>query len=268
MNNAFTEHTNNGVVYMTAPVITAKHAFTTRVGGISTGAFSSLNFSYGRGDPDGNVTGNYRRLGEALGMDVFSAAFTKQVHGAEVRICTDAERAKPGDPAPYEADGLVTKVQGLPLLAFTADCVPVLLHDPIVRVAAAVHCGWRSSVLDILGAAVEKMVSLGTDPRDIRAAVGPAIGLCCFETGREVPEAVAAWLGGEGWAFCLPEAGKAGKFMVDLRAANRCRLLQLGVRPENIAVSDECTVCSPEKYWSHRAAKGGERGSQCAVICL
>lgn len=268
MNNTFTENTANGVVYMTAPVISAKHAFTTRAGGVSSGAFASLNFSYGRGDPDENVTENYRRLGEALGLDLFSAAFTKQVHGSTVRLCTDRERAKPTDPANDEADGLVTNVPGLPILAFTADCVPVLLHDPVAKVVAAVHCGWRSSVADILGVAVCKMASLGSLPSDIRAAIGPAIGRCCFETGPEVPEAVGNWLGEEARDFYVPEAGVPGKYMVDLRAANRRRLLQLGVLPENIAVSDECTVCLPEKYWSHRGAKGGERGSQCAVICL
>jgi len=268
MNNTFTENTVNGVAYMTTPVITAKHAFTTRAGGVSSGGFSSLNFGYGRGDPADNVTENYRRLGKTLEIDTFSAAFTKQVHGNTVRVCTDRERAKPTDPADYEADGLVTNVPGLPLLAFTADCVPVLLHDPVAKVAAAVHCGWRSSVADILGEAVGKMAALGSAPSDIRAAIGPAIGRCCFETGPEVPEAVRSWLGGCAENFYAPEAGVPGKFMVDLRAANRERLLQLGVLPEHIAVSDECTVCQPKKYWSHRGAKGGERGSQCAVICL
>ncbi|NCB51531.1 MAG: peptidoglycan editing factor PgeF [Clostridia bacterium] len=268
MNNTFTENTAGGFIYMTAPVITAKHAFTTRAGGVSSGAFSSLNLSYGRGDKAENVTENYRRLGEALGIDTFSAAFTKQVHGSTVRLCTDKERAKPTDPTPYQADGLVTNVPGLPLLAFTADCVPVLLHDPAAKVAAAVHCGWRSSVADILGVAIGKMAELGSRPSDIRAAIGPAIGRCCFETGPEVPEAIRSWLGEEAGNFCEPEAGVPGKYMVDLRAANRKRLLQLGVLPENIAVSDECTMCMPGKYWSHRAAKGGGRGSQCAVICL
>lgn len=268
MNNTFAEHSNNGVVYMTAPTITAKHAFTTRAGGVSSGAFSSLNLSYGRGDPAENVTENYRRLGEALGIDVFRAAFTKQVHGAEVRVCTDTDRARPGDPTPYEADGLVTDIPGLPLMAFTADCVPVLLHDPVGKVAAAVHCGWRSSVGDILGVAVGKMTALGSRPSDIHAAIGPAIGSCCFETGPEVPEAIENWLGSDAGEFYAPEAGVPGKFLVDLRVSNRGRLLRLGVLSENIAVSEECTVCLPEKYWSHRAAKGGERGSQCAVICL
>jgi copper oxidase (laccase) domain-containing protein len=105
-------------------------------------------------------------------------------------------------------------------------------------------------------------------PSDLEAAIGPAIGTCCFETGPEVPEAIENWLGADARMFYAPEAGVSGKFMVNLRGANRQRLLQLGVLPEHIAVSDECTVCLPGKYWSHRAANGGERGSQCAVICL
>ncbi|MEG1632902.1 MAG: peptidoglycan editing factor PgeF [Oscillospiraceae bacterium] len=264
----FIPHESLGVTYLTAPNIGAVHAFTTRLGGVSGGAFATLNLSFGRGDSEENVAENYRRLGSALGLDAFSAAFTKQVHGSFVRTVTDAERVSPLAPAPCPADGLVTNVVGLPLFCFVADCVPALLHDPVAGVAAAVHCGWRSSVADILGETVTKMRALGAEPANIRAALGPAIGVCCFETGPEVPEAIDAYLSGEGAEFCSPEPGVAGKYMVDLRGANGRRLLRLGLSRENIAISDECTKCSPQKFWSHRAVAGGERGSQCAVIML
>lgn len=263
----FAEHEKNGAVWLTAPVITARHAFTTRLGGVSAGPFAAMNLAFGRGDPAENVLQNYRLLGAALGLDPFSAAFTKQVHGAHVRVVTDADRAGPGDPAPEAADGLVTAVPGLPLFVFTADCVPVLLHDPVHGVAAAVHCGWRSSVADILGAAVSEMRALGAEPGHLCAAVGPAIGPCCFETGPEVPEAVRAWLGAEGEAFITP-GRLPDKSMIDLPGANRRRLLQLGLFAEHIAVSGVCTRCCPEKFWSHRGARGGPRGSQAAVIVL
>lgn len=262
----FTEHNSNGLVYLTAPTITARHAFTTRYGGVSEGAFASLNLSFGRGDPSENVLENYRRLGAALGIDPFSAAFTKQVHGVNVRVVTDADRVSPLDPAPCAADGLVTNVPGLPIFCFVADCAPVLLHDAAHGVAAAVHCGWRSSVDDILGVTAEKMISLGAVPEDIHAAIGASIGKCCFETDGDVPDALRAYLGADAEGFIFPDGN--GKYHVDLRNANARRLVQLGLRGANIAVSDECTVCMPEKYWSHRFVRGGERGSQCAVITL
>ena len=261
----FTEHNANGLIYLTAPTIGARHAFTTRAGGVSEGGFASLNLSFGRGDPAENVLENYRRLGTALGIDPFSAAFTKQVHGTAVRVVTDADRVSPADPAPCAADGLVTNVPGLPIFCFIADCVPVLLCDETHGVIGAVHCGWRSSVADILGVAVGKMVSLGAQPRDIHAAIGASIGRCCFETDGDVPDALRAYLGADAEEFVFPDGGK---YHVELRGANARRLIQLGLRPDGIAVSDECTMCECEKYWSHRHVRGGQRGSQCAVITL
>ena len=120
---------------------------------------------------------------------------------------------------------------------------------------------------DIPGVAVGLMRSLGSRPGDIRAAIGPAIGYCCFETDADVPEAVERWLGGDTEGL-IRRKDLPGKYLVDLRGALRRRLIQLGLSPEHIAVSDECTMCLHDKYWSHRYTRGGPRGSQCAVICL
>ena len=264
----FTERRHpNGVVYMTAPTIKAKHAFSTRFGGVSSGHLASLNLGSNRGDAQENVFENYRLLGEATGIDVYHMAFTKQVHGSAVRVVSEADVHKFGTDVPYEADGIVTNIPGLALICFTADCVPVLLCDDKNGVIAAVHCGWRSSVADILGNAVEKMCSLGAKPEQICAAIGPAISRCCFEVGGEVIEAVERYLGGDTSGLYDPEPGKEGKFFLDLKAANARRLTQLGLLPEHIAVSDECTVCSHDKYWSHRYTNG-RRGSQGALIVL
>ena len=117
-----------------------------------------------------------------------------------------------------------------------------------------------------MGQAVEKMVSLGSDPADIQAAIGASIGYCCFEVGPEVPEAVYALLPDD--CEGLVRAGeKEGKFYVDLREAIARRLTKLGLKREHILVSEECTVCSHDKYWSHRYTKG-ERGSQAALIMI
>ena len=130
---------------------------------------------------------------------------------------------------------------------------------------AAVHAGWRSSVSDILGNAVKEMCALGARKENLCAALGPAIVKCCFETDDDVPAAVSAYLGGETEGLFVRRGD--GKTLVDLRGANKRRLLQLGLREENIDVSEECTFCSHDKYWSHRYTKG-QRGSQAAAIVL
>ena len=261
---AFFEENKNGLVYMRSDVLPLRHAFTTRLGGVSSGEWATLNLGSNRGDDPAAVRENYRRVTALFGAGIDDCVVTKQVHGTEVRVVTEKDRHVCMSAVPYEADGLVTNVRGLPIFCFVADCVPVLLGDAEAGVIAAVHCGWRSSVGDILGEALKKMRGLGAEPGRIRAAIGPSIGSCCFETDRDVPDAIETWLGStEG----LVERRQNGKYLVDLRGANARRLVQLGVPAAQIDVSDECTFCSPEKYWSHRYTRG-HRGSQAAGIVL
>lgn len=265
----FIQETKNGIVFMKSDVIGAIHGFSTRYGGVSRGDFASMNFGSNRGDEPEAVAENYTRwCAEIFGAGRDEACVTKQVHGNTVRTVTEKDRHECMSTVPYEADGLVTDRKGLPLLCFTADCVPVLLWDAKGRAAAAVHCGWKSSVADILGNAVRSMELLGAEAPDIRAALGPAIGRCCFETDADVPEAVSLWLGGD--TDGLWDETPAGKFMVDLRAANARRLIGLGLAPENIDISGECTFCCHEKYYSARytGRHGLQRGSLCAGIML
>lgn len=261
---AFSEMNESGIVYMRSSVISARHAFTTRAGGVSSGIYASLNLGSKVGDPQVNVAENYTRVCALMGAGPDDCVVTKQVHGNEVRIVSSADKHPVGAEVPYEADGIVTAERGLPLFCFTADCTPVLLHDPVTGVAGAVHCGWRGSTADIIAIAVEKMRSLGSKPENIRAAIGPSISVCCFETDADVPEAIDRWLGTGSGTYYLKNNGK---FTVDLKKANALRLLDLGVANEHIDISGECTMCLHEKYWSHRYTKG-KRGVQCAVIVL
>ena len=249
---------------MTSTLIPARHAFTTRWGGVSTGHLSSLNLIAGHGDEPENIRENFRRVAALLGAGVDDCAVTKQVHGTVVRPVDERDRHVCMSTVPYEADGIATATKGLPLFCFTADCVPVLLCEKSGKAAAAVHCGWRSSVGDILGEALRQLALLGAQPGELCAAIGPAIGRCCFETDDDVPEAVTAWLGDTEGLFVRRADGKT---LVDLRAANARRLVQLGVPAERIDVSEECTFCLHEKYWSHRYTKG-MRGGQAACIVL
>lgn len=262
---AFTDNNKNGLIYVTSSVIPLRHAFTTRFGGVSRGMFESLNLGSNRGDDPQAVRENYTRLCALMGAGPDDCAVTQQVHGNVVRIVDERDRHVCMSHVPYEADGIVTAVKGLPIMCFVADCVPVLLCDEERKTAAAVHCGWKSSVADILGEAVGKMVSLGAKPEKIHAAMGAAIGRCHFETDRDVPDAIERYLSGD--TAGLIDLRPDGKYMVDLRGANARRLIQLGVKEENIDISQECTVCSNEKYWSHRYTKGN-RGSQAAAIVL
>ncbi len=262
---AFIEHNENGLVYMTSTLIPARHAFTTRFGGVSTGYLSSLNLISGHGDEPENIRENFRRVAALMGAGVDECAVTKQVHKNVVRLVDEQDRHVCLTNVPYEADGIATATKGLPLFCFTADCVPVLLCSRDASAAAAVHCGWRSSVGDILGEAVKQLRALGAETEDLCAAIGPAIGACCFETDDDVPEAITAWLHGDTEGLFVRRTD--GKTLVDLRAANARRLMQLGVPADQIDISEECTFCSHEKYWSHRYSHG-QRGGQAACIVL
>ena len=261
----FVQESENGLVYMRSTVIPLKHAFTTRYGGVSTGHLESLNLISNHGDKPENIRENFRRVAALFGAGPDDCAVTKQVHGNTVRTVTMADRHQCLSTVPYEADGVVTATPGLPLFCFTADCVPVLLCDAEAGVIGAVHCGWRSSASDILNNALQAMQALGAEAAHLSAAIGPAIGVCCFETDDDVPDAISAYLSGETQGLFIRRAD--GKTMVDLRAANARRLVQLGVPAEQIDISDECTFCSHDKYWSHRYTRG-KRGGQAACIAL
>ncbi len=253
---------------LTSRLLTCPHGFSTRLGGVSSGCFESLNLGTGRGDDLSSVKENWRRFGQALGVDTSSFVHGRQSHGASVRTA-HREDAHPLEEKAHwdQADGYVTREKGLPLVIFTADCTPLLMQDPSAGVIAAVHCGWRSTVADIEKNAIEAMAALGAQPRNIRAALGPGIRRCCFQTGPEVAEAVEALLGGDSRDLIEADQTQAGKFRVDLPGTVRRRLVQLGVPEENIEDLGLCTMCHPGQFWSHRAM-GAERGSQANCIQL
>lgn len=266
-----TEHNQNGVVYLSNDSFRSAggvvHGFSTRIGGVSGGIYTSLNLGANRGDGREAVRENYRRFCEAVGADRDKMVFSSQIHGETVRTVTAADAGKGLDRVTdFDADGLITDVPGLPLVIFSADCLPILLYDPVRSVVAAVHAGWRGTALGIAGNAVQKMRDCyGSDPADILAAIGPGISKCCFETHEDVPNAMTEAMGASALPFL--QALPAGKFRVDLKGLNALRLRRSGLSRAHIAVSGDCTACLPEKYWSHRVTQG-ERGSQAAIIQL
>ena len=261
----------HGVPFLACPAFDAAggvvHGFSTRQGGVSSGIWSSLNLGFKRGDDPDRVRENYRRFCAAIGADMDRVVKSHQVHGCCVRPVTAADAGVDVcTPAPYEADGLITDEPGLCLTVFSADCVPVLLFDPVRRVIAAVHSGWRGTAQAIAAQAVEQMAGeYGCRREDILAAIGPGISQCCFETHDDVPQAMTEAFGDRAAPFILPAEG--GKFRVDLKGIIRHCLTRAGLRPDHIAVSSHCTACMPEYYWSHRIM-GGQRGSMAAMIQL
>lgn len=247
--------------YLVAEGITVPHAFTTRFGGVSTGSQESLNLAYGRGDSMENVEKNIRILGGALGFDPEKLVLTRQTHSDIVRIVTDADCAGLCHRDYPECDALVTNTPGVSLLVFTADCTPLLFHDPVTGAVGAAHAGWRGTAQAIGAKVVEAMVkNFGCDPANIRAAIGPNIGKCHFETDADVPTAMLDAFGEEASAY-IEKRGE--KYFLDLKAINALSLRRMGVT--HIEISGECTMCDPVRFWSHRVTKG-ERGSQGAVI--
>lgn len=265
-----TEHNQNGLVYLTADGFEAAggvaHGFSTRRGGVSEGIFATLNLSMNRGDDPDRVRENYRRFCAAIGVDVGKIVCASQVHGDTVRTVTAADLGIGLDEGePWKADGLITDIPGVVLTIFTADCLPILLYDPVRRVVGAVHAGWRGTALGIAARGVERMAeAFGARPGDILAAVGPGISTCCFETHRDVPDGLRAGMGAGAEPYIHPVPGTE-KYHVDLKGANRAWLLQAGVAPEHIAVCDACTACGREIFWSHRKM-GAARGSMAALI--
>lgn len=248
--------------YLTAEGISVPHCFTTRFGGVSEGYLSSLNLGIHRGDKPENVVKNYEILGQALRFDIHDLVYTHQTHTDIVRVVDGSNRGeglfREVEP---ECDALVTNTPGVVLAAFTADCTPILLHDPVTGAVGAVHAGWRGTVADIAGKTVLAMrENFGAEPANIRAAIGPNIGVCCFETHTDVPDAVRAVLGDAAEAFIVP-AGE--KFRVDLKGVNAALLRRAGVK--HIEISCDCTACRPDRFWSHRRV-GNDRGSLAAII--
>lgn len=267
----FKEQTVNGVCFDTAELLSAaggvRHGFSTRIGGVSEGIWTSMNLGTTRGDDPAAVRENYRRFCAAVGVNGGKIVMSNQIHSDVVRIVTAADvKADLYAPEGYETDGLLTDLPGVTLVVFAADCIPVLLYDPVRKVAGAVHAGWRGTAAGIARKAAERMKEVyGCKGEDILCAIGPGIGRCCFETHEDVPNAMTGALGSA--ALPYVESLSGGKFKVDLKGLNAAWIRRAGVAKEHIAVSDACTVCRSGRYWSHRAT-GGQRGSGASMIML
>ncbi len=262
------EHDGVGVLHLPALEAGGGCAalFTGRGGGLSRRWGAGLNWSISVGDDPAHVAANRERTLQILGLLPEQAVMAGLVHGDRVVPVTGEEPEGPGGVRFVpDCDAIITDRPRLALIVTAADCVPVLLYDPVRRAVGAVHAGWRGTVAGIAGRAVAAMAAeYGCNPADIRAAVGPSIGPCCYEVDDAVANPLRAHFGDAAASLLLP-GRKPGKYQMDLWSANRQDLLNAGVT--QVSVSGECTSCSVNRYFSHRA-ESGTAGRGAAVIAL
>ncbi len=260
-----------GVTFLTYPAFEEMpeivHGFSTRLGGVSEGIYSSMNLSFTRGDKDEAVKENYRRIAAAIGFEMESIVTSDQTHTANVRRITEEDRGNGiTKPRPYkDVDGMITNVPGIVLATFYADCVPLYFVDPVHKAIGLSHSGWRGTVAKIGKVTVEKMrEEYGTKPEEIYEAVGPSICQDCYEVSEDVAEEFRH-------AFCpkywdaLFYKKENGKYQLNLWEANRIVFLEAGIPEDHISMPNLCTCCNPEFLFSHRASKG-KRGNLGAFL--
>ena len=246
----------DGLTYYSSPLLAGlpevAHGFFTRQGGVSHGAYHSLNVSLAVGDRREAVAENLGRLRRALGLAQLAGA--AQVHGGRAAVITSIDQAREEDIP--EVDILVTTVPGLGLLIKQADCQAVMFYDPVNRVVANVHCGWRGQVRNVLRETVELLQArFGTRPGDLYAAVGPSLGPCCAEFTnfrREFPADL--------WNYQVRPT------YFDLWRLSRDQLVAAGLLPARLHLAGRCTRCDPGHFYSYRRDR--VTGRQGAVIAL
>lgn len=262
----------NGVIFLTFPKIEAAggvlHGFSTRFGGASEGVFSTMSFSTSLGDKRESVLENYRRFCSAIGGDFKNTVLSDQTHTANVRVVTEADVGKGlfRERDYTDIDGLVTNGKGVILVTQYADCTPLAFYDPVKKVVAASHAGWRGTVSLIAKNTVDTMVrEFGSKREDILCGIGPNIDRCCYEVDDPVIDEIRK-LEFLDFDTCFSDKGR-GKYMLDLKEVNRQILVYSGILPENIDTADLCTCCNSDIFHSHRAT-GGKRGTLALMIGL
>ena len=244
------------------------NGFSTRMGGVSSMPSDSLSLAGFHDDDAENILENRRRFLK-LFPGRWSLAGCWQVHGADARVVSSVEDAKPAEDQLGETiycDIIVSNADGVLAGVKTADCVPILIGDPRTRSFAAVHAGWRGTLATAVTAGVRRLSQeYGARPEDLRVAIGASAGPCCYEVGSEVIDAFSSRFPNGASLFTQTRAGHA---LVDLIQANREQLESTGVRPERVHVAPLCTMCRTDLFFSYRQEKKlhGKVGRLMAVV--
>jgi polyphenol oxidase len=246
---------------LTSARLPVPHGFTTRAGGISKGPYTSLNLGGAGGDDPAHVAENLRRVAGDAGVSPGALRTVAQVHGRAVLAAPPPEEGEQV-PVPFgEADALWTDRPQTAVGVRTADCVPLLLVDPVGRRVAAVHSGWRGTDQKVAASAVEALVAEGSRPQDLLAAIGPCIQVCCYRVSEELAERFALAFGDE----VVERVG--GEARLDLPRAVRRTLEGSGLRADQLDVMPYCTACDPLTFFSHRRDQGVTGRHLAYVVC-
>jgi hypothetical protein len=245
------------------------HGFSTKYGGISKGVYESMNLGKNRGDSPYNVEENFNRFCDAIDVPTDTLVFSDQIHESEVRVVQKEDKGK----GFYRTsdiigvDGLITNQVGVTLTTFYADCVPLFFLDPVKRVIGLSHAGWRGTVKAIGPKTIKLMVdTYGSNPKDILVGIGPSIGSCCYEVSTDVIKEFENNLNHDIIVRIVSRINDE-HYKLDLWEANRLLLLDAGIDEKNLVVTDLCTKCHSESFYSHRSM-GNQRGSLAAMIAL
>ena len=246
-----------------------KHGFSTKVGGVSTGDFSTMNLSISKPDKPENVKENFRRMSEAIGISVDSLCLAYQIHSTNVRLVKSEDRGLGIiKERPYnDVDGLITNEKDISLVTFYADCIPLFFLDTKNKAIGLSHSGWRGTVNKMAKSTLDKMSKeFGTQAKDIIACIGPGICKTCYEVSEDVYKEFKNKFF-EGNLEDIFTLNTKEHYQLDLLEANKLILLDAGVKKENIHISDICTHCNSEYLFSHRA-HGDKRGNLAAFLAL
>lgn len=238
------------------------HGVSTRLGGVSRPPFATLNLSLQTGDRMEDVIENRRRFLARLGFNLDAAVWGEQVHGTVVRQVTRRDAAEKGVHAFPATDGLVTTQRGLALMAFFADCLPIMAAEEGGRAAGVAHAGWRGTIAGVARQLIVSLRACGVAPERIKVALGPCIKPCCYAVSEELYQRFRDEIG--------PQAvgrTRSGRPALDLAGANTALLVAAGVPESAIEVSPICTACRTDLFFSHRAERGNT-GRFAAVVGL
>lgn len=245
------------------------HGISTRFGGVSQGAYTSLNLALHNGDEKERVIENRRRFCQAHGVNLADVCTCEQVHGTEIVRVSEPDRGAGAfsfESAIKKTDALITNQKNVPLLLFFADCTPVLFYDPVHQAVGAAHAGWKGTVGKIAQKTLQRMTDeFGTRAEECLIAIGPSIGGCCYEVDAAVMERFAAAFPEDKKEIILPLP--ENKWKIDLWRANYQQLISVGVQQKNIEMADACTQCNHEVFFSYRADQG-KTGRIGALISL
>lgn len=257
----FTLRWSRGIPYYSCRIFEnvprLRHGFSTRSAGAPEVIDNSFNLGYTTWDRTARVKENRRRFLEALELENLPLVTLHQIHSNRIHIIRDSHQRKQP-----EGDALATNVAGIPVAVQYADCLPILIADPVKKAVAAVHSGWRGTLSGVLIETIREMERVfGSDPKQLLAAIGPGIRVCCFEIGKDVGDLF------QEYPECCSGADAAGKCRLDLGKVLEIQLRLAGVRPEHCFDSRICTRCNTLEFFSHRA-EGVRAGRMMAVISL